>query len=151
MGGGAGRELRALDRLIGPPGLLLRTDGAREVASGDRRLGAALRPGGAGFHPGLKQGDFVLGQTVALGGHHHVRVGREDVLKEEAGVRIAGDEGGAAVSARGQSGQAVHDQTALVLAGGMAVALETTLVQEGHGLLSQVVRSGRKGGAGRGQ
>ena len=35
--------------------------------------------------------------------------------------------------------------------GGMAVALEATLVQQGHGLLRQVVGSGRKGGAGRGQ
>ena len=51
VGGGAGRKFRALDRLVGPPGLFLGADGARKIASGDGRLGAALRPSGAGFHP----------------------------------------------------------------------------------------------------
>ena len=151
MRGGAGGKFRALDRLIGPPGLLLRTDGAGQVAAGGDDLRPALRPGGAGFHPRLQQGDFVLGEAVSLRGHHHIRVGRQDVLEEQAGVGVAGDEGRAGVATGGQAGEAVHDQAAFVLARGVAVALEAALVQEGHGLFGQVVGSGPEGGTGGGQ
>ena len=150
VGGGAGRKFRALDRLVGPPGLFLGADGARKIASGDGRLGAALRPGGAGLHPSLELADFFLREAIALRGHHLVGVRRQDVFDEEAGVRVARDEGRAGVSARGQAGEAVHDQAALVLAGGVAVTFEATLIQESHGLLGQVV-GGQEGGAGRGQ
>jgi hypothetical protein len=43
------------------------------------------------------------------------------------------------LAARGQAGEGVHDQAALVLAGGVAVALEATGVQEGDGLLGLIV------------
>ena len=76
VSGGAGGQFGAFDRLISPPGFFLRADGARQVAAGDGRLGAALRPGGAGLHPSLEQADFFLREAFALRGHHLVGIGR---------------------------------------------------------------------------
>ena len=135
MRGLASRKLRALDGLVSPPAFFLGANGAGEVAAGDGSLGATLGPGRPGLNPVLEEGDFVFRQTFAFGRHHLLGVGREDILQEEALGWIARNQGRATVTTRGQAGEGVHDQASLILARGMAVALEATGIEEGDGLL----------------
>ena len=134
VGGGAGRRLGPPDRLVGPPGSLLRADRAGEVLGVAFRRGAAGRPGRARPDPVRQHLDLRRGQAFALRRHHDLRVGGPDVPQEEAFLRVAGDERRAAVPAGGQAGEGIHDQTALVLPRRVAVALEATLLEQRDGL-----------------
>ena len=93
-----------LDGLIRPPAFFLRADGAREVATGDGRLGAALRPGRPGLNPILEESDFFLREPIAFWRHHHLGVRRENILEEEALGGVAGDERCAAVTTGREAG-----------------------------------------------
>ena len=84
MGGLARGNFGKFDGLIGPPAFFLLTDGARKIAAGDRRLGAALGPGRPSLNPILEEGNFFFRQPFAFGRHHDIGVGLENVLKEEA-------------------------------------------------------------------
>jgi hypothetical protein len=59
-----------------------------------------------------------------------------DVLEKEAFARIARQQGGTAIAPGGQASEAIHHKAALILAGGVAVALEAARFQQCHGLLS---------------
>ena len=138
----ASGQFGELDGLIGPPAFFLLADGARKVATGNGRLGPALRPGCPGLNPVLEESDFFFGQPIAFRWHHDFGIRGEDVLKKEALGGVTRDEGCAAVTTGGQAGEAVHDQSTLVLARGVAVALEATGVQEGDGLFGLIVAGG---------